>query len=63
VTAAAWCFFVEGHSFGLSIIEALDTRYVMGLDRELARCVSWLNTNLDATLMETCRCSRRRFAW
>jgi hypothetical protein len=40
-------FFVTGHSFGLSIIEALDTLYVMGLDTELEACVKWLRTNLN----------------
>ncbi|HTX57735.1 MAG TPA: glycoside hydrolase family 47 protein [Candidatus Acidoferrales bacterium] len=40
-------FFVPGHSFGLSIIEALDTLYVMELDTELASCVRWLRTHLD----------------
>lgn len=40
-------FFVQGHSFGLSIIEALDTLYVMGLDDELTRCVTWLRSHLD----------------
>jgi len=40
-------FFVTGHSFGLSIIEALDTLYVMELDGELAECVRWLRTHLD----------------
>lgn len=40
-------FFIEDHSFGLSIIEAMDTLYVMGLDDELAACVSWLRKNLD----------------
>jgi len=40
-------FFDPGHSFGLSIIEAMDTLYVMGLDDELAQCVKWLRSNLD----------------
>lgn len=40
-------FFVPGHSFGLSIIEALDTLYVMELDDELERCVRWLRSHLD----------------
>jgi len=40
-------FFIPGHSFGLSIIEALDTLYVMELDTELAACVTWLRTHLD----------------
>jgi mannosyl-oligosaccharide alpha-1,2-mannosidase len=40
-------FFVPNHSFGLSIIEALDTLYVMGLDDELAPSIDWLKHNLD----------------
>lgn len=40
-------FFIPGHSFGLSIIEALDTLYVMELDDELHACVRWLQTHLD----------------
>lgn len=40
-------FFVDGHSFGLSIIEAMDTLYVMELDDELAACVTWLRSHLN----------------
>lgn len=40
-------FFVPNHSFGLSIIEALDTLYVMELDDELGRCITWLRGHLD----------------
>ena len=40
-------FFVPGHPLGLSIIEALDTLYVMGLDDELALGVDWIKNNLD----------------
>lgn len=40
-------FFVPGHAFGLSMIEAMDTLYVMGLDDELASCVRWLRSHLD----------------
>jgi mannosyl-oligosaccharide alpha-1,2-mannosidase len=40
-------FFVDGHSFGLSIIEAMDTLYVMELDDELDACVRWLKSNLN----------------
>jgi mannosyl-oligosaccharide alpha-1,2-mannosidase len=40
-------FFIEDRSFGLSIIEALDTLYVMELDDELHACVEWLRTHLD----------------
>ncbi len=39
-------FFIPGRTFGLSIVEALDTLYVMGLDDELARCVRWIAGNL-----------------
>ena len=47
VSGTASDFFIKGHSFGLSIIEALDTLYVMELDDELAACVKWLQTHLD----------------
>ncbi|RLU79687.1 hypothetical protein CTZ27_36235 [Streptomyces griseocarneus] len=40
-------FFADGHPVGLSIIEALDTHYVMGLDDEVAHCTKWIRTNLD----------------
>jgi Glycosyl hydrolase family 47 len=40
-------FFVPGHSIGLSIIEALDTQYVMGLDEQVHDGVKWIKDNLD----------------
>lgn len=40
-------FFVPGHPIGLSIIEALDTLYVMGLDHEVTLGVNWIRANLD----------------
>ncbi|HTW83925.1 MAG TPA: glycoside hydrolase family 47 protein [Candidatus Sulfotelmatobacter sp.] len=40
-------FFIPGHSLGLSIVEALDTLYVMGLDDELQRAVRWIVDRLD----------------
>jgi mannosyl-oligosaccharide alpha-1,2-mannosidase len=40
-------FYLQNHSFGLSIIEALDTLYVMELDDELAAAVDWLAKHLD----------------
>ncbi|WP_042387976.1 glycoside hydrolase family 47 protein [Streptacidiphilus melanogenes] len=42
-------FFAGGHSFGLSIVEALDTLYLMGCDDELAQARSWVENNLDPT--------------
>lgn len=40
-------FFVPGHPIGLSIIEALDTLYVMHLDEQLHDGVKWIHQNLD----------------
>jgi mannosyl-oligosaccharide alpha-1,2-mannosidase len=40
-------FFVPGHPIGLSIIEALDTLYVMELDDDLAASVAWIKANAD----------------
>jgi mannosyl-oligosaccharide alpha-1,2-mannosidase len=42
VSATANDFFIKGHSLGLSIVEALDTLYVMGLDDEFAAAVRWV---------------------
>jgi Glycosyl hydrolase family 47 len=40
-------FFLSDRSFGLSIIEALDSLYVMELDSDFEACVSWLRSHLD----------------
>src|ERR1700761_1086842 len=40
-------FFVKGATFGLSIVEALDTLYVMGLDDELSAATRWVVDRLD----------------
>ncbi len=61
-TAAAWGhdevkplsgghndFFAIGRTFGLSIVEALDTLYLMGCDQELARARAWVEAHLDPT--------------
>src|SRR5690242_8587449 len=39
-------FFPKGPALGLSIVEALDTLYVMKLDAELAHGVRWIADNL-----------------
>ncbi len=39
-------FFPGGPSFGLSIVEALDTLYVMGLDAEMEAGIRWISDNL-----------------
>ncbi len=40
-------FFDPAHPVGLTIVEALDTLYLMGLDAELAEGVAWLRDNLN----------------
>ena len=40
-------FFDDAHPVGLSIVEALGTLYLMGLDDELADGVAWIKDNLD----------------
>lgn len=40
-------FFVDGSPIGLSIIEALDTLYVMELDDDLAEGVAWITQHVN----------------
>lgn len=40
-------FFDDAHPVGLTIVEALDTLYLMRLDAELAEGVAWIKDNLD----------------
>ncbi|MEU8587265.1 glycoside hydrolase family 47 protein [Streptomyces sp. NPDC048664] len=40
-------FFVPGQSFGLSMVEALDTLWVMELDAEVALAADWIEAHLD----------------
>ncbi|MCQ4046185.1 glycoside hydrolase family 47 protein [Streptantibioticus rubrisoli] len=40
-------FFAAGKTFGLSMVEALDTLFLMGEDRELARCCDWIERHFD----------------
>ncbi|WP_344294969.1 glycoside hydrolase family 47 protein [Streptomyces synnematoformans] len=47
VSGTAREFFAEGHPVGLSVIEALDTLYVMELDDDLRESADWLERNLD----------------
>ncbi|GGM35657.1 hypothetical protein GCM10012275_03630 [Longimycelium tulufanense] len=39
-------FFARGKSVGLTIVEALDTFWLMGLDRELEQALEWIERNL-----------------
>ncbi|MFK0170449.1 glycoside hydrolase family 47 protein [Streptomyces sp. NPDC090306] len=43
-------FFADGYPVGLSIIEALDTLYLLGLDHELAIAKKWVTTELDLNI-------------
>src|SRR5215813_9625225 len=47
VSGTASEFFANGHPIGLSIIEALDTLYVMELDTELSTATGWIQRNLS----------------
>jgi mannosyl-oligosaccharide alpha-1,2-mannosidase len=40
-------FFARGRTFGLSIVEALDTLYLMGENREAELCSDWIEQHLD----------------
>ncbi|MEZ0088912.1 glycoside hydrolase family 47 protein [Streptacidiphilus sp. EB129] len=40
-------FFAPGHTFGLSIVEAVDTLHLMGEDAEVTRCCDWIDAHLD----------------
>jgi len=40
-------FPLKNHHLGLTIVEALDTLWVMGLDAEFAEGVEWIRANLD----------------
>src|SRR5437667_331868 len=40
-------FFISGAPLGLTIIESLDTLYLMELDGELSASIAWINGNLN----------------
>ncbi|WP_055586784.1 glycoside hydrolase family 47 protein [Streptacidiphilus griseoplanus] len=40
-------FYLPGRTFGLSIVEALDTLYVMELDHEVKLAADWIERHLD----------------
>jgi mannosyl-oligosaccharide alpha-1,2-mannosidase len=47
VSGTSQSFFIEGHDLGLSMVEALDTLWIMELDEEFQAGVDWVKTNLD----------------
>ena len=47
VSGTAQSFFIDGHDLGLSLVEALDTLWLMELDDEFRAGVEWIKTNLS----------------
>jgi mannosyl-oligosaccharide alpha-1,2-mannosidase len=47
VSGTSQSFFVEGHDLGLSLVEALDTLWIMGLDAEFQAGVDWVKSSLS----------------
>jgi mannosyl-oligosaccharide alpha-1,2-mannosidase len=47
VSGTSQSFFIEGHDLGLSLVEALDTLWIMELDEEFEAGVDWVKTHLD----------------
>lgn len=45
-------FFVQGHSVGLSVVEAVDTLWLMGADAEVERALRWIKTSLNFDIDE-----------
>jgi mannosyl-oligosaccharide alpha-1,2-mannosidase len=63
VSGTSQSFFVEGHDLGLSLVEALDTLWIMGLDAEFQAGVDWVKANLISTSTARPRSSRPISAW
>jgi mannosyl-oligosaccharide alpha-1,2-mannosidase len=47
VSGTSRSFFIEGRDLGLSLVEALDTLWIMGLDAEFQAGVDWVKAHLD----------------
>ena len=47
VSGTARSFFIEGHDLGLSLVEALDTLWIMELDAEFQAGVDWVKAHLS----------------
>lgn len=47
VSGTSQTFFIKGHDLGLSLVEALDTLWLMELDEEFRAGVDWVKANLD----------------
>ena len=59
VSGGASTFFIRNHDLGLSLVEAMDTLWVMGLDAEFADALAWVKGHLsfdvdgDVSVFET----------
>ncbi|MET0336443.1 MAG: glycoside hydrolase family 47 protein [Caulobacter sp.] len=59
VSGTSQSFFIKGHDLGLSLVEALDTLWIMELDEEFQQGLDWVKTSLnvdvdgDAQVFET----------
>ena len=47
VSGTSQSFFIEGHDLGLSLVEALDTLWIMELDDEFQAGVDWVKAHLS----------------
>ncbi|RZJ01447.1 MAG: alpha-mannosidase [Brevundimonas sp.] len=47
VSGTSQSFFIDGHDLGLSLVEALDTLWIMELDEEFQAGADWVKANLD----------------
>ncbi|MDP3801124.1 glycoside hydrolase family 47 protein [Brevundimonas sp.] len=47
VSGTSQSFFIDGHDLGLSLVEALDTLWIMELDDEFQAGVDWVKASLD----------------
>ena len=47
VSGTAQSFFIKGHDLGLSLVEALDTLWLMELDAEFEEGVDWVKSSLN----------------
>jgi len=55
VSGTAQSFLVKGHDIGLSLVEALDTLWVMELDTEFHESVDWIKAKLDFDIDGECQ--------
>jgi len=55
VSGTSQSFFIEGNDLGLSLVEALDTLWIMELDEEFQAGVDWIKANLDFDIDGECQ--------